>query len=111
MIRGLSWDLYERLSDAIGEGQHVRLAFDGSNLEIMTTGPLHEEVKDLPARLVNTVTIELDIPCKGAGETTWKRPELTRRLAADQCFRPFQSTNSARKPRSGIRPARKVTSE
>jgi len=86
MIRGLSWELYDRLSDAIGEGQYVRLAFDGSNLEIMTTGPLHEDVKDLLARLVNAVTMELDIPCKGAGGTTWKRPDLTRGLAADQCY-------------------------
>jgi hypothetical protein len=42
-IRGLEWDLYDRLSDAIGEGQHVRLAYDGKDLEIMTTGRLHED--------------------------------------------------------------------
>jgi Uma2 family endonuclease len=86
LIRGLSWDLYDRLSDEIGEGQHIRLAFDGRNLEIMTTGVLHEDFKDLLGRLVNNVTTELDIPCNGGGQTTWKRPELARGLESDQCY-------------------------
>jgi hypothetical protein len=29
-IRDIAWDLYDRLSDAIGEGQNVHLAYDGS---------------------------------------------------------------------------------
>jgi Uma2 family endonuclease len=86
LIRGLSWDLYDRLSDEIGEGQHIRLAFDGRNLEIMTTGVLHEDFKDLLGRLVNNVTTELDIPCNGGGQTTWKRPEILRGLESDQCY-------------------------
>ena len=85
-IRGLTWDLYDRLSDAIGEEQHVRLAFDGSDLEIMTTGLLHGDRKELLGRLVNAVAMELDIPCKGGGQTTWKRPGVARGLEADQCY-------------------------
>src|SRR6516162_162690 len=72
VIRGLNWDLYDRLSDAIGEGQNVHLAYDGRDLEIMTTGNLHEDFNDLFGRLVNAVTVELDIPCKSGGQTTWK---------------------------------------
>jgi Uma2 family endonuclease len=85
-IRGLEWDLYDRLSDAIGEGQDVRLAYDGKDLEIMTTGRLHEDFKGLFSRLVNAVTFELAIPCSDAGETTWKRREIARGLQADQCY-------------------------
>ncbi len=47
---------------------------------------LSGDVKDLLARFVNAVTMELDIDCKGAGETPWKRPEIARGLAADQCY-------------------------
>jgi Uma2 family endonuclease len=85
-IRGLDWFLYDRLSDAIGEGQHIRLAYDGKDLEIMTTGRLHEDYKGLFGRLINAVTFELGIPSSDAGETTWKRPEVARGLEADQCY-------------------------
>jgi Uma2 family endonuclease len=85
-IRGLSWDLYDRLSDEIGEGQPVHLTYDGRDLEIMTTGYLHEEFKELLGRLINAVTVELDIPCGGGGQTTWKRPEVARGLEADLCY-------------------------
>jgi Uma2 family endonuclease len=86
LLRGLSWELYDRLSDAIGEGQNVRLTYACGDLEIMTTGNLHEDFKELFGRLVNAVTVELDIPCKSAGQTTWKRPGITRGLEADQCY-------------------------
>ncbi len=86
VIRGLNWDLYDRLSDAIGEKQHVFLAYDGQDLEIMTKGRLHEDFKELFSRLVNAATFELRIRCRGAGETTWKRPEIERGIEADLCY-------------------------
>jgi hypothetical protein len=46
-IHGISWELYDRLSTAIGEGQHIRLAYDGKDLEIMTMGRVHEDFKEL----------------------------------------------------------------
>jgi len=85
-LRGISWDLYDRLSDAIGEDQHVRLTYDGKDLEIMTTGYRHEGLKGLIGRLVNAVTFELDITCTDGGQTTWKRPEIERGLEADDCY-------------------------
>jgi len=86
LIRGLSWDLYDRLSDEIGEGQHIRLAFDGRDLEIMSPGFMHEGSRDLLSRLVSAVTVELAIPCRGGGQTTWKRSALKRGLEAGQCY-------------------------
>ncbi|MFI5457518.1 MAG: Uma2 family endonuclease [Isosphaerales bacterium] len=85
-IRGLSWDLYDRLSDAIGERQHVYLAYDGKDLEIMTKGPVHEDYRALFGRLMNALTFELAIPSSDLGETTWKQSELARGLEADQCY-------------------------
>ena len=46
VIRGVGWHVYDCLSEAIGEGQHVRLAYDGEDLEIMTTGHLHERYSE-----------------------------------------------------------------
>jgi len=85
-LRGISWDLYDRLSDAIGEHQHVRLTYDGKDLEIMTTGYRHEGLKGLIGRLVNAVAFELDINYTDGGQTTWKRPEIERGLEADECY-------------------------
>jgi Uma2 family endonuclease len=86
VIRNVNWDLYDLLSDAIGERQHVYLAFDGKDLEIMTKGRIHEDYKELFGRLVNALTFELRVFCRGAGETTWKRPELERGLESDLCY-------------------------
>ena len=86
VIRRISWDLYDRFSDAIDERQPVFLAYDGKDLEIMTKGLDHEDFRYLFGRLVDAITDELHIPYRGLGETTWKRPEVERGLEADQCY-------------------------
>jgi Uma2 family endonuclease len=74
------------LSDAIGEGQNVHLAYDGKDLEIMTAGPKHEDAKEVLGSFVKAVAFELRIRCRGLGQTTWKRPESLRGLEADLCY-------------------------
>jgi Uma2 family endonuclease len=86
-IRGVSWDLYDRLSDAINPRQHIYLAYDGEDLEIMTKGRWREHYKELFGRFVSRVTASLTIRRATLGETSWKRPELARGLEADQCYR------------------------
>lgn len=83
-IRGLSWDLYDRLSDAIDPRQHIYLAYDGKDLEIMTKGRCHEHYKELFGRFVSTLTAALMIRRATLGETSWKRPEIARGLEAEQ---------------------------
>ena len=86
VIRGVDWEVYDKLSDAVGEGQHVRMAYDGRDLEIMTTGNVREYFKDFLGQFVSEAATVLAIPRLPAGETTWKRPELARGLEADQCY-------------------------
>ncbi len=86
VIRGVGWHVYETLVDSVGERQHIYVAYDGQDLEIMTKGYYHEDVRALFGRLMNAITFELDIPSRDAGETTWKRPEMARGLEADQCY-------------------------
>ena len=86
VIRDLNWDLYDRLSDAIGDRQHIYLAYDGKDLELMTKGWPHEDYRHLFTRFVTFVTSELRIRSRAGGETTWKRPEVARGLEADQCY-------------------------
>jgi Uma2 family endonuclease len=86
VIRGVNWHVYETLVDSIGEGQHVRVAYDGKDMEIMTTGYVHEEYKTRFGRFMSAITMELDILCNDAGETTWKRPNVDRGIEADQSY-------------------------
>jgi len=86
VIRGVSWDLYDRLSDAVGEGQHVYVAFDGKDLELMTTGMIHDNYGEFFGWFVRIVASELRIRCRPLGQVTWKRPEIARGLEADKCY-------------------------
>ncbi len=86
LIPGVNWNFYEYLVDSIPEGAGVHVAFDGRDVELMTTGPEHEDFKELLGRFVGLVAEELAIACKPMGETTWKRMGVNRGIEADQCF-------------------------
>ena len=44
LLRGVSWDYYDRTLRELG-GKHLRIIFDEGSLEITTVGDLHERVK------------------------------------------------------------------
>jgi Uma2 family endonuclease len=86
VIRRVGRHVYQCLSEAIGEGQHIRLAYDGEDLELMTTGHLHERYKELRSQFVTLVSMVLDIDREPTGETTWDAPETDRGLQADLSY-------------------------
>ena len=98
LIPGVDWRFYDWLVDSIPEGSGVRVAFDGTDVEIMTTSPEHEDFKELLGKFVGLVAEELGIPYKSMGETTWKREGVNRGIEADQCFyfRPDKLTAAAK---------------
>ncbi len=62
------------------------MAYDGDDLEIMTTERVHEYFKERLGQIVATVARVVGVPRRKLGETTWKRPELARGIEADQCY-------------------------
>lgn len=86
VIRGVDADLYNRLDAAMGEGQHVRLAYDGKDLELMTTGHKHERLKDRFGSSIKAVILALAIPCMSCGRKTWKTEAADRGLEADLSY-------------------------
>jgi Uma2 family endonuclease len=104
VFRGVGWEIYDRLSDALGEGSHIRMTYDGKDLEIMTTSDIHDNFRSLLGLFVHEVATALGIPHSGSGSTTWKRPELERGLEADDSFyfrmEKFPIVAAARKRRS-----------
>jgi Uma2 family endonuclease len=71
VFRGVGWHVYESLREAPNEGQHVRLAYDGKDLEIMTTGYFHENQKELLGRFVTGVATWREIEFVSFGEAHW----------------------------------------
>jgi Uma2 family endonuclease len=86
VIRGVNWAFYEQLADSIPEGANLHVDYDGKDLEIMSVSPIHDVVKKTLARFIDFTADELDIPCRGLGQTTWKRPEVVRGVEADDCY-------------------------
>ena len=95
-IRDIPWDIYDRLSDAIGEGQNIHLAYDGKDLEIMVVGREHEDFKDLFSRFINAI-IRADEVVRWIVEAdtddlpAWREPaslDPCRAVAADEGIGP-----------------------
>ena len=86
VMRGVSWNFYDRLTDAISERSSVRIAFDGKDMEIMVVGPVHEGLGDRLSVFVSEVCDGLDLDSYGLGSTTWKRQEVERGVEADLCY-------------------------
>jgi Uma2 family endonuclease len=86
VYRGVDWAFYERLVDSIPEGANIHADFDGKDVEIMSISPFHDGVKKFLGRFVELTSEELEVPCTGLGQTTWKRPELSRGLEADESY-------------------------
>src|SRR5271157_2430338 len=86
VIPDVDWAFYEQLVDSIPEGANIHVDFDGKDLEIMSLSPLHDGEKKLFGQLVEAVAQELEVPYKGFGQTTWKRPEVRLGLEADECY-------------------------
>jgi Uma2 family endonuclease len=103
-IRGVPWDVYERLSEAIGE-QHVRLNYDGEDLEIMAPGLEHEDWKLWVTWFLDAVMTACRIRGRLGGQTTWRRPGVERALEADQCawFDPGKVAEVKRLRDSGVK--------
>jgi Uma2 family endonuclease len=85
VLRDIDWATYQRLAEAKGD-QPILLAYNRGVLEIMSPGPLHEDYKKLLGRFVESVTMELGIPCRSRGSMRWDRPEAERGLESDECY-------------------------
>ena len=86
VIPDLDWSVYETWVDSLPEHSPIRMAFDGSNLEIMTKSPDHEKFRQLLGYAVIEIAKVLDLPLASYGEMTWKRPSISRGIEADQCY-------------------------
>src|SRR5687768_16852157 len=73
-IRDASWELYEILVRDV-DGQNVRVTYDEGRLVLMSPLQIHEVIKKLAGAMIEQAAIELDVPCRRFGSTTWKRKD------------------------------------
>jgi Uma2 family endonuclease len=84
-LTDISWEGYETILNLLND-RPVRVTYNRGFLELMILSYAHERYKKLIARLVETLTEELNIPIEAAGSTTFKRKVLERGLEPDECF-------------------------
>ena len=70
----------------MGEGYHIRVAYDGKDMEIMTLGPKHERSKELLGSLIEAVAEGLEVEYQALGSTTWKRAAEQCGVESDLCY-------------------------
>jgi Uma2 family endonuclease len=86
VIAGVSWEFYNRFSSAVRDGDNCRVAFDGTDIEMMTLGPLHERYKTRFDTFIAIVADERRIQYQPQGSTTWKRKKVKRGIEPDSCY-------------------------
>ena len=86
ILRGVSWETYERLLADNEERRVPLLTYDRGVLEAMSPSAEHEMVSHIIALLVEVVAEELGIDVVGAGHTTFRREDLQRGFEPDGCF-------------------------
>ena len=85
LLPGVGWGGYEVLLTLVGDG-HVRLACDGEDVELMSPSFDHEDYKGVIRRIIEAVLLDLKIPWRGAGSTTWRSKATEKGLEADECY-------------------------
>jgi Uma2 family endonuclease len=85
IIEDATWDLYETLLRSV-DNRAVRITYDDGRLEMMSSLTWHEEVKKIIARMVETLTLELDIKVKSLGSATFRRKDKAKGLEPDECY-------------------------
>lgn len=85
VLYAIPWENYTRILRVL-EGRHLRLTYDRGVLEIMTLSFEHESKSGFLIRLVDVLTVELNLPVRNGKSTTFRRKKHKRGLEADGCW-------------------------
>jgi Uma2 family endonuclease len=86
VLYGVSWTEYRRMLRAFAERPSVRLTYDRGKLELMTLSLKHESLARFFDLLILALTLELGLPLRGGGSTTFGRKQRRRGLEPDECY-------------------------
>ncbi|MEM1254387.1 MAG: Uma2 family endonuclease [Cyanobacteria bacterium P01_H01_bin.21] len=86
LLKGVSWETYERLLVEIGDSRNQQLAYRDGILEIMVPLAGHEEPTRLFDDFVAVFVDELGLELRKLGSLTMKDPQQQMGLEPDCCF-------------------------
>ena len=86
VLSNIRWDTYQLLLADLGDHRATRLAFAHGILTLKMPSKLHEIINRLLARIVKTLTEELDLEVVDIGSTTLERPDLEKGAEPDTGF-------------------------
>lgn len=86
ILKGISWETYQRLLAEHEEQSDTRFTYDSGVLQIMVLSARHEEPNRTLAALVEILAEELAIDIRRLGSTTLQREDLAKGFDADSCF-------------------------
>lgn len=84
VIRDSTWDEYQALTRLLPPP--LRLAFDGSSIELMVTSNLHELYAGALDILVKAIAEALDVVFLTCRSASWDRPGVERGVQADNSY-------------------------
>lgn len=87
LLEGVTWQQYELLLATLGDDfPALRLSYLEGSLEIMTTSPLHEELKSTIRMLLEAFFQTFQIRYHCIGSATFRKMARQRGLEPDECY-------------------------
>jgi Uma2 family endonuclease len=86
IIRNVSWETYERLTEDLAHQSSPRLTYDRGVLEIMSPYWEHGRGEVMLGEIARLALDETETDFEHAGPVTFKREDLERGFEPDRCF-------------------------
>lgn len=86
VMRGISWQTYEKLLQERGERAVPRMCYSQGSLEMMSPSREHELYRRLLGRMIDEWTVANEIEIASAGAMTLKQERRQKGAEADECF-------------------------
>lgn len=97
VFEGASWDYYQQTLRELGD-RRVQVTYDDGRMEIMSPGNVHEYIKTVIGRLIETYAMEAGTRASGFGSVTTQKRSVRKGLEPDECY---YVVTKAPKPKPG----------
>lgn len=86
VLRGLNWQNYKAIQQALGERRNAHLTYDRGLLEITMPLEIHEFAAELISVFIRVLVTELGLKIKSMRSTTLEREDLDRSPEPDNAY-------------------------
>lgn len=85
-LEDISWTVFEKILEELGEDRAARIAYSSGVLEIMVPLPEHEIAKVFVSDFVKILLNEIGVDWVSLGSTTFKQQLMAAGIEPDDCF-------------------------